>query len=85
MTQIIAKEDTPVELEDLHIILAKRKLKLKTKITEETKKQQCELYELFKEFNPNYFEEAIPVKNALDKLYTSDIKFRSTFDFSRMY
>ena len=84
MTQIIVKEDSPVEPEDLHLIILKKKIKPIDKIDEELKKQY-KLYGLFKEFNPKFYEEAIPLKNALDKLYTSDVRFSSKYNIFGMF
>ncbi|MFX1376896.1 MAG: hypothetical protein ACFFA0_13910 [Promethearchaeota archaeon] len=47
MEQIIVKEDSPVELEELHIVLLKKSSKSIQKDTEEFKKRY-DLFELYK-------------------------------------
>lgn len=81
MEQVIIDKNSNVEVEDLYIILKKTS---KQEDAEEVN-EQYELYEFFKDLNPRYFEESIPVKDAMDRVYSSDIKFRTNFDFSRMF
>jgi len=84
MKQVTVKEDSLIELEDLYIILLKKTSKSEQKDIDEAKKQN-ELNELYKNLNPRYFEEGIPLKEALQKPYTSDIIFSSKFDIFRVY
>jgi len=81
MGQVIIDKNSNVEVEDLYIILKKTS---KQEDAEEVN-EQYELYEFFKDLNPRYFEESIPVKDVMDRVYSSDIKFRTNFDFSRMF
>ncbi|MFX0029359.1 MAG: hypothetical protein ACFE8B_09125 [Candidatus Hermodarchaeota archaeon] len=84
MAQITVKKDSLSELEELHRILLEKKFKPADKVAEEFKKRN-KLHEQFKGLNPKYFEEAIPLTYALDKLHTSDIKISSKYDFSRIF
>jgi len=84
LKQVTVKEDSRIELEDLHIILLKKTSKLEQKDINEAKKQN-ELYELYKNLNPKYFEEAIPIKEALKNLDTSDNVFSSRFKIDRIF
>jgi hypothetical protein len=84
MAQNMVKKDSDVELEELYMILLKKPSKSIQKLSEENIKQ-VELHDLFKDINPIFFGEAIPVKDAMQRVYTSDIKFRKNFDFSRMF
>lgn len=81
MEQVIIDKNFNIEVEELHIILKEAP---KQEDAEEDNKQY-ELHEFFKDLNPRYFEESIPVKDAIDRVYRSVIKFRSNFDFSRMF
>jgi len=81
MKQVTVKEDSLIELEDLYIILLKKTSKSEQKDIDEAKKQN----ELYKNLNPRYFEEGIPLKEALQKPYTSDIIFSSKFDIFRVF
>ncbi len=81
MKQVTVKEDSLFELEDLYIILLKETSKSEQKDIDEAKKQN----DLYKNLNPRYFEEGIPLKEALQKPYTSDIIFSSKFDIFRVY
>jgi len=84
MEQVIVNEDSLIELEELHIILLEKTSKAEQKDIEQTKKQ-IGLYELYKNLNPRYFEEGIPLNEAIEKLYTSDIVFSSKFNIFRVY
>ena len=84
MVLITVKKDSLSEFEELHKILLKKTSKPIDKVAEEVKKRN-KLHEQFKDLNPKYFEEAIPVKNALDKLHTSDIKISFKYDISRIF
>ena len=81
MKQVTVKEDSLIELEDLYIILLKETSKSEQKDIDEAKKQN----DLYKNLNPRYFEEGIPLKEALQKPYTSDIIFSSKFDIFRVF
>ena len=84
MKQVIVNKDSLIGLEKLHITLLEKTSKVEQKDTEETKKQ-FELYELYKNLNPRYFEEGIPLKEAIEIPYTSDIVFSSKFNAFRVY
>lgn len=79
MTQIIMKKGTPVKIEELYVILLKKFSEEKEKEDEEFQEQ----YEFFKNLNPRYFEEGIPLKEALERQYLSDIRFSSGFNIFR--
>jgi ubiquinone/menaquinone biosynthesis C-methylase UbiE len=81
MTQII-DTNSYVALEELYRILLKKSLKPEQKNSEELK---THLHELFKNLNPRFFEVAIPVKAAMQRVYNSHFIFRSHFDISRMF
>ena len=84
MKQVIVNKDSLIELDELHIILLEKTSTGEQKDIEQIKKQ-FELYELYKNLNPRYFEEGIPLKEALQKPYTSDIIFSSKFDIFRVF
>jgi hypothetical protein len=79
MKQVIVNEDTFIELEDLYTILL-----IKTSKEGQIKKQ-IELFEFYKNLNPRYFEEAIPLKEAIETHYTSNIILGSKFNIFRVY
>ncbi|MFX0082685.1 MAG: hypothetical protein ACFE94_13125 [Candidatus Hodarchaeota archaeon] len=84
MRQVIVNEDTIIELKDLYIVLSGKTSKEEQKDIEQIKKQ-IELFELFKNQNPRYFEEVIPLKDTKEKLYTSDIIANSKFNIFRVF
>ena len=81
MEQVIIDKNSNIEVEELYIGL--KKVSRQEDVEEDDK--QYELHEFFKDLNPRYFEESIPVKDVMDRVYSSDIKFRTNFDFSRMF
>jgi len=64
LEQYLVKEDSPIELEQLHLILIKNIKKNKEKAKRIAEKQD-ELYECL---NPRYFEHGIRPREALIKL-----------------
>ncbi|MFX1346636.1 MAG: hypothetical protein ACFFAI_16185 [Promethearchaeota archaeon] len=84
MKQVIVNKDFLIELEELHIILLQKSTKDEQKDTELTKRK-IELHELFKNLNPRYFGEIIPIKEAKEIPHTSDIVFSSKFNAFRVY
>ena len=81
MEQVIIDKNSNIEVEELYIILKEAS---KQEDAEEDN-NQYELYEFFKDLNPRYFEESVPVKDAMDRVYSSDFIYRANFDFSRMF
>ena len=81
MEQVIIDKNSNIEVEELYIGL--KKVSKQEDVEEDDK--QYELHEFFKDLNPRYFEESIPVKDVMDRVYSSDFIFRSNFDFSRMF
>jgi hypothetical protein len=81
MEQVIIDENSNIEIEKLYIILRKAQKQVET----EEITQQYKLHEFFRDLNPRYVEEGVRIKDAMDKIYSSDAKFRSIFDFSRMF
>ena len=81
MEQVIIDKNSNIEVEELYISLKKA---TKQEVAEEGKKQY-ELHEFLKDLNPRYFEESIPVKDVMDRVYSSDFIFRANFNFSRMF
>lgn len=84
LKQVIVNKDSLIELDELHIILLEKTSTGEQKDIEQIKKQ-FELYELYKNLNPRYFEEVIPLKEAIEIPYTSDIVFSSKFNAFRVY
>lgn len=84
MKQVMVNKDSLIGLEELHKILLEKTSKAEQEDSELTKKQ-VELYELYKDLNPRYIEEAIPLKEAIEIPYTSDIVFSSKFNAFRVY
>ncbi|MFW9881316.1 MAG: hypothetical protein ACFFG0_50270 [Candidatus Thorarchaeota archaeon] len=82
--QVIVNVDSQIELEDLYIILLDKASKEKQQEIEQIKKQS-EIFELYKNFNPRYLEEANPIKEAIEKVYNSNIVFGSKFNMIRVY
>ncbi len=70
MDQLLIEEDTPIELEELHVILIKSISKHKEEDYKIDKKQ----YELYNRLNPRYFENAITPKEALIKLDSKNLR-----------
>ena len=64
LKQVIVNKDSLIELDELHIILLEKTSTGEQKDIEQIKKQ-FELYELYKNLNPRYFEEVIPLKEAI--------------------
>ena len=83
MKQVIVNKDSLIGLEELHIILLEKTKEEQEDI--ELTKKQIELYEIYKNLNPGYFEEVIPLKEAREIPYTSDIVFSSKFNAFRVY
>lgn len=81
MEQVIIDKNSNIEVEELYIGL--KKVSRQEDVEEDDK--QYELHEFFKDLNPRYFEESIPVKDVMDRVYSSDFIFRANFDFSRMF
>jgi len=81
MEQVIIDKNSNIEVEELYIGL--KKVSKQEDVEEDDK--QYELHEFFKDLNPRYFEESIPVKDVMDRVYSSDFIFRANFDFSRMF
>ncbi|MHA2131722.1 MAG: hypothetical protein ACW99L_17275 [Promethearchaeota archaeon] len=79
MTQSVLKEEIPFEIDELF----KNQLKKYLATVREDKESVKEQYELFEILNPRYFEEGIPLKEALEKPYQSDIRFSSQFNIFR--
>lgn len=46
---------------------------------------ESEVDELLGDLNPRYFEEAMSLEDALEKVYSSDIYFSSKFNIFRPY
>ncbi len=80
---LIKKKDTLVELEELFIVLLKKVSKTKEKDIEV--KKQYELYEIYKNINPRYFENQITLKDAKLKIESSDIIHSSNFNLFGYY
>ena len=72
------------ENEDIYVILLKYRPNLKQVSIEEGKKQY-KLYELYKNLNPKYSEEIIPLNEAKLKVHSSDIVYSSNFNIFRNY
>jgi hypothetical protein len=81
LEQTIIDKNSIIEGEELHITLRKTQ---KKEDSEDTTKQY-ELHEFLMNLNPHFIEESTPVKDAIDRIYRSDIKFQTNFDFSRMF
>jgi len=72
------------EKKELYVILLNYRSSLEQKDIKEAKNQYS-LYELYKNLNPKYFEEIIPLKEATLKVYLSDIVYSSKFNIFRNY
>lgn len=70
MDQLLIEEDSPIELEELHVILIKSISKHKQEDYKKAKKQ----YEFYNCLNPRYFENAITPKNAQIKLDSKNLR-----------
>lgn len=64
-------------------IEALKHISYKTEKQTEIEKSQ-EQYEVYKNLNPQYFEEVVSSKDAKLRIYPSDIKFSSDFNFSKI-
>jgi hypothetical protein len=84
MKQVIVNKDSLVGHEELHIILLKKASK-EEQTDAELIKKQIELYELYKNLNPRYSDEVIPIKEAREIPHTSDIVFSSKYNAFRVY
>jgi len=81
MEKVIIDENSKIKNEELHIVLRKT-----SKLTEkEDIRKGHDLYEFFRDLNPRYLEEGISTKDAMNRIYSSARKFRTIFDFSRMF
>ena len=72
------------ENEDLYVILLKYRSNYKQESIEEAKKKY-KLYELYKDLNPKYSEEIVPLDEAKLKIHSSDIVYSSKFNIFRNY
>ena len=84
--QKFVKENDPIEFSELYIciILLKQRVTQRQKDIEEVKKQY-ELYELYKNLNPKYSENFIPLKEAKLKVDSSDMIYSSKYNIFRSY
>ena len=80
----VVKEDNPIELSALFIIILKPSSIQRQKNIEEAQKQY-KLYKLYKNLNPKYFENIISLKRAKLKVDSSDIIYSSKYNFIRPY
>ena len=83
MGQVIQKKQNLVELEELFILLIKKVSKTKEKDIEV--KKQYELYKIYKNLNPRYFENKITLKDSKLKIESSDIIHSSKFNLFGYY
>ncbi len=79
LDQLLIEEDTPIELEELHVVLIKSISKRKEIANIESRKH----YELYNCLNPRYIENAITPKKALIKL--DSLKPRSNQSLIRIF
>jgi hypothetical protein len=68
----------------LYVILLSDSLNSEQKHIQEVK-NQYRLYELYKNLNPKYSEEIIPLNEAILKVDSSDIVYSSKFNISKNY
>ena len=80
----VIEENKPSEIEELYVILLNHSSSSEHEYLEEAR-NQYKLYELFKNLNPKYSEEIIPLKEATLKVYSSDIVYSSKFNIFRNY
>ncbi|MHA2009071.1 MAG: hypothetical protein ACXABO_16955 [Promethearchaeota archaeon] len=73
MTQSVLNKDFDRKTVEIHI------KKLDQDSIKELNKQK-EQHKLYKNLNPRYFEEGIPLKEALEMKYLSDHTFSSRFN-----
>ena len=84
MEQKLVKENDPIEFSELFIILLKHSSKQEQKDIEKINKQH-EIYEQYKNLNPKYSENIIPLKEAKLKVDSSDIIYSSNYNIVRSY
>ena len=72
------------ENEEIYVILLKHSSNLKQNSVEEAKNQH-KLYELYKDLNPKYSEELIPLNEAKLKIDSSDIVYSSKYNIFSNY
>jgi len=77
MGQVIEKKENHAELEELFIFLLKKVSKRREEDIEV--KKQYELYNIYKNLNPRYFENQITLKDSKLKIQSSDIIQSSKF------
>ena len=84
MVQKLVKENDPIEFLELFVILLKHSSKQEQKDIEKVNKQH-EIYEQYKNLNPKYSENIIPLKEAKLKVDSSDIIYSSKYNIFRSY
>ncbi|MFX1325839.1 MAG: hypothetical protein ACFE8N_12875 [Promethearchaeota archaeon] len=80
MTQIILKEGTQVEVEELFIVLRE-----KSEPEEKNNEDMWRQYHLLENMNPRYQEETMTMKDAKAKIAMSDIIAIAKFNPNGMY
>lgn len=74
------KEKSPIKFSGIIVFLLKQNSTQKQNNVEKAN-QQFELYELYKDLNPRYFEILSPLKEAKLKIESSDILYSSQSNF----
>ena len=84
MNAIKKLECNVIKESKLYVILLKHSSDSEQKDIKEAKNHYI-LYELFKNLNPKYTEEIIPLKEAKLTVYSSDIVYSSKFNVGNPY